>query len=69
VEDREDGNPPGQDSRPPDGRILRFHPLKADRAGQYAISLARRARLIVTFTDRTMTVVRIEEVSVEHYGD
>jgi len=47
---------------------LRFHPLKGDRAGQYAIWLTEFMRLIVTFKDRAMTVVQVEEVS-KHYGD
>jgi hypothetical protein len=49
--------------------VLRFHPLKGARKGEHAIWLTNRARLIVTFADKAMTVVRIEEVSVDHYGD
>ncbi len=48
---------------------LRFHELKGRRAGEYAIWLGRRERLIVTFRGEAMTVVRIEEVTVNHYGD
>ena len=47
---------------------LRFHPLKGDRKGEYAISLDGAWRLVVTFSDEEMTVVRVEEVS-KHYGD
>lgn len=48
---------------------LRFHELKGQRAGEYAIWLGRRERLIVTFRDDAMTVVRIEEVTVDHHGN
>lgn len=47
---------------------LHFHPLKGSRAGQYAMSLGDRWRLIVTVRDDAMTMVRVEEVS-KHYGD
>ena len=47
---------------------LRFHRLKGDRQGQYALSLFDRARLIVSFDGETHTTVWIEEVS-QHYGD
>ena len=47
---------------------LRFHPLRGDRQGQYAISLGRDYRLIVTFQNEQFTVVRVEEVT-DHYGD
>ncbi len=47
---------------------LRFHALKGDRAGQYALSLAERARLIVSFPEKGRKSVRVEEVS-QHYGD
>lgn len=36
--------------------------------GQYALRLTARARLIVTFTEKTATIAWIEEVS-KHYGD
>lgn len=49
-------------------RALDLHPLKGERKGQYAIRLGDRARLIVTFANATLTIVRIEEVS-QHYGD
>ncbi len=47
---------------------LRFHPLKGKRAGQYALWLTDRARLIITFTGRGQKSVCAEEVS-QHYGD
>lgn len=47
-------------------RALRFHELKGDRRGQYALGLDRRMRLIVTFP--APGVVQVEEVS-RHYGD
>lgn len=47
---------------------LRFHPLKGSRQGQYSITLVDRWRMVVTFRDDALTVVRIEEVSA-HYGD
>ena len=49
-------------------RALDFHALVGRRKGQYAIRLDGFHRLIVTFQDRTMTVVRVEEVS-KHYED
>jgi len=48
--------------------VLRFHPLKGDRQGQYSITLVDRWRMVVTFRDDALTVVRIEEVSA-HYGN
>ncbi|MGH7535820.1 MAG: type II toxin-antitoxin system RelE/ParE family toxin [Gemmatimonadales bacterium] len=47
---------------------FRFHPLRGDHRGQYALRLTDRARLIVTFVQRTTLTVRVEEVS-KHYGD
>lgn len=47
---------------------LYCHPLKGDRAGQWAITLIDRWRLIFTFEDDKMTIVQIEEVS-NHYDD
>ena len=47
---------------------LRFHPLKGDRQGQHSMTLVDRWRMIVTFRDDALTVVRIEEVSA-HYGN
>lgn len=49
-------------------RVFDFHPLKGDRKGQHALRLDGAWRLIVTFTDREMTVVSVEEVT-DHYGD
>jgi|MudIll2142460700_1097286.scaffolds.fasta_scaffold68209_2 plasmid maintenance system killer protein len=49
-------------------RSLDLHPLKSERKGQYAIRLGERERLIVTFDDEALTVVRVEEVS-KHYDD
>jgi plasmid maintenance system killer protein len=46
----------------------RLHPLKGERAGQHALNLCGAWRLIVVFTDKAMSVVRVEEVS-DHYGD
>ena len=47
---------------------LRFHPLKGDRQEQHSITLVDRWRMVVTFRDDALTVVRIEEVSA-HYGN
>ena len=49
-------------------RSLRFHALKGDRSGQYAIDLDDAYRLIVVFKNDAMTVVEVEEVS-KHYDD
>ena len=43
-------------------RALRFHALTGDRAGQYAINLTGRIRLIVTVGDeRSVTVYGVED--------
>jgi proteic killer suppression protein len=47
---------------------LRFHALTGQRKGQYAVDLGPAYRLILTFQDRAMTVVQVEEVS-KHYDD
>jgi proteic killer suppression protein len=47
---------------------LRCHPLHGDRRGEWAARLTNRYRLIFTFQDDAMTIVRIEEVS-KHYDD
>lgn len=47
---------------------LRFHELKGDRAGQHALRLTERVRLIVSFSGKERKTVRVEEVS-KHYGD
>lgn len=49
-------------------QALRFHALKGSREGQHAIRLDRAWRLIVTFDDEQMRIVRVEEVT-RHYGD
>ena len=45
-------------------RALDLHPLRGDRAGQHALRITGRVRLIVTFSD---TGARIEEV-VDYHG-
>lgn len=45
---------------------LRFHPLKGNRQGQYAINLTGYVRLIFTLQEEGMQVICIEEVS-KHY--
>ncbi len=47
---------------------LRFHALKGERAGQYALRLTDRMRLIVSFSGKDQKNVCVEEVS-QHYGD
>jgi proteic killer suppression protein len=47
---------------------LRFHELKGKRKEQYALKLTGLMRLIVTFEDQALTIVRVEEVS-KHYDD
>lgn len=47
---------------------LRCHPLRGDRQGQWAATLIDRFRLIFTFQNDEMTIVRIEGVS-KHYDD
>jgi proteic killer suppression protein len=47
---------------------LDCHPLKGNRAGEWAVTLIDRWRLIFTFEDDRMTIVQIEEVS-NHYDD
>lgn len=49
-------------------RILRCHPLKGDRAGQWAINLTGFYRLIFTLQGENLEIVCIEEVS-KHYDD
>lgn len=48
--------------------VLRCHPLKGNRAGQYAIKLTGFYRLIFTLKGDALEIVHIEEVS-KHYGD
>ena len=47
---------------------LRCHPLKGNRAGQYAINLTGFHRLIFTLDGETLNIAMIEEVS-KHYDD
>ena len=47
---------------------LRFHPLKGNRKGEFAINLTGFWRLIITNDGDTFDIARIEEVS-DHYGD
>ena len=47
---------------------LDCHPLKGERAGQYAVTLLGRWRLVFTLQGNTAEIIRIEEVS-KHYGD
>lgn len=47
---------------------LRCHPLKGNRAGQWAINLTGFYRLIFTLHGDELEIVRIEEVS-KHYDD
>ena len=47
---------------------LRCHPLKGNRAGQYAVNLTGFHRLIFTFEDDILNIAMIEEVS-KHYDD
>jgi toxin HigB-1 len=47
---------------------LRFHPLKGNQEGRHAMTLVDRWRLVVSFQDDALTIVRVEEVSA-HYGD
>jgi toxin HigB-1 len=47
---------------------LHFHALAGQRRGEYAMRLTGFMRLIVTFADKGLTVVCVEEVS-KHYGD
>lgn len=49
-------------------RSLDFHALTGERKGEYALRLDGFYRLIVSFLDKGMTIVRVEEVS-KHYGD
>lgn len=47
---------------------LRCHPLKGNRAGQYAIKLTGFYRLIFTVEGNALNIAMIEEVS-KHYDD
>ena len=48
--------------------VLKLHPLKGDRDGEYAIVLTGFYRLIIRNVGEVYDIVRIEEVS-KHYGD
>lgn len=49
---------------------LKFHPLKGDRQGQFAISITGRARLIlIKEIVKGIATALIVEVDPEHYGD
>jgi len=48
--------------------VLKCHPLKGNRAGQYAISLTGFYRLIFTLQGEQLEIVMLEEVS-KHYDD
>lgn len=47
---------------------LKCHPLKGNRAGQYAIKMTGFCRLIFTLKGDLLEIAHIEEVS-KHYGD
>lgn len=49
-------------------RPLRCHELRGKRAGQWAINLTDRYRLIFTLSGLAFDVVQVEEVT-KHYGD
>ena len=48
--------------------VLRCHPLKGDRAGQWAVTLTGFHRLIFTLEVDRLEIAMIEEVS-KHYDD
>ncbi len=48
--------------------VLRCHPLKGDRAGQWAVTLTGSSRLIFTLEGERLEIAMIEEVS-KHYDD
>ncbi len=48
--------------------VLRCHPLKGNRAGQYAVNITGFYRLIFSLEGEMLEIARIEEVS-KHYGD
>ncbi|MCX6363220.1 MAG: plasmid maintenance system killer [Actinobacteria bacterium] len=48
--------------------VLDCHPLKGDRAGQWAVTLTGFSRLIFTLEGDRLEIAMIEEVS-KHYGD
>ncbi len=48
--------------------MLKFHPLKGSRQGEFAIKLTGFYRLIITNDGDIFDIARIEEVS-KHYDD
>lgn len=48
--------------------VLRCHPLKGNREGQWAVNLTGFWRLIFTLQGDCLQIVQIEEVS-KHYDD
>ncbi len=48
--------------------VLKWHPLKGDRAGQFAVSLTGNFRLILTVVEDTPDTVCVEEVT-DYHGD
>lgn len=48
--------------------VLKWHPLKGDRAGQFAVSLTGNFRLILTVDDDAPNTVCVEEV-IDYHGD
>ena len=47
---------------------LHWHPLKGDRAGQFAVTLTANFRLILTVNDGAPNRVCVEEVT-DYHGD
>ena len=48
--------------------VLRCHPLKGDRAAQWAVTLTGFSRLMFTLEGERLEIAMIEEVS-KHYDD
>lgn len=48
--------------------VLRCHPLKGDRSGQYVVNITGFYRLIFFLEGEMLEIARIEEVS-KHYDD
>jgi len=48
--------------------VLRCHPLRGDRAGQWPVTLTGFSRLIFTLEGERLEIAMIEEVS-RHYDD
>ena len=47
---------------------LHWHPLKGNRAGQFAVTLTGNFRLIITVVEDTPNTVCVEEVT-DYHGD